>query len=258
MAGNITTKRLEAWMYRAPNEHFALIVSIFLLIIFGLIFSSINFIVFLFLLILGLIYIQLTQAQYIGNAVKVTPSQFAELYDVFNCHTERLNINSANLYIKQDPYLNAFTVGLGTCSVVLTSSLVEQLSLSELDFVIGHELGHFQSGHTVISSLINPLGGTNPLGFLIFGIWSRVAEYTSDRAGLILCNNIDSAVSSMIKLSVGGRLFGRFNAADYVDQIKSSKDASVKFSETLLSHPLTTNRIRRLLQFWRESFTINS
>jgi Zn-dependent protease with chaperone function len=211
---------------------------------------------FLLLLVLGIIYVQLNQAQFLGNAIRIYQNQFPEIYEIFRIHAVNLQINKASLYIVQNPIPNAYTIGITSCSVILTSGLVEQFSLKELNFTLAHELGHYKAGHTKISTLINPLGSTNIFSNIIFGFWQRKTEYSADRCGLILSKDLDSGITALLKLSIGGKLFEDFNLNGYLAQIKKADTTSVKLSELLIDHPLTTNRIRKLIYFWKESFTI--
>ena len=128
--------------------------------------------------------------------------------------------------------------------------------MKELNFTLAHELGHYKAGHTKISTLINPLGSTNIFSNIIFGFWQRKTEYSADRCGLILSKDLDSGITALLKLSIGGKLFEDFNLNGYLAQIKKADTTSVKLSELLIDHPLTTNRIRKLIYFWKESFTI--
>lgn len=246
--------QIESWMFRVPNEYWALFFSITIFIVISAALSLWNLYVYLVLLIIGIIYIQLQQAQFMGNAIRLHQSQFPEIYTTFKKHAIRLGIDKASIYIIQNPIPNAFTIGITSCSVILTSALVEQFSPSELSFTIGHELGHYKAGHTKISSLVSPLGQGNIFTYLIFGIWQRRAEYSSDRCGLILTKDIDSGITGLIKLTLGKKLFQQFNMRGYLAQIRKAESTPVKLSELLVDHPLTTNRIKNLLKFWRESF----
>lgn len=249
------SQKVETWMFRVDGENLALFLGISFTLILAYIFSTINFWIFVFLLVVGLIYLKLNQAQQLGNSIRVYEKQFPELFEMFKNHSITLGIPRANLYIRQDPYLNAFTMGFNTCTVILNSALVEQLSLRELNFVIGHELGHFKSGHTKITSFINPLGQGNLFNDFIFGFWGRKAEYTCDRCGLLLTKDIDSAISSQLKIALGGNLFNRFKVEGYLPQLKKSDSNVVRYSELLISHPTTANRIRSIINYWNENFT---
>ncbi|MCL4389875.1 MAG: M48 family metallopeptidase [Patescibacteria group bacterium] len=216
--------------------------------------SLINLYLLVIAVIVGLVYIRLQQAQFLGNALRVHEDQYPELFSIFKHHAQLLGIHRASLYIKQDPYPNAYTIGVTSCSVVLTSALAEQFSSRETSLTIGHELGHYKAGHTKISSVLIPLGTGNTFSNLIFGFWQRKTEYSADRCGLILTKDIDAAITSLLKLTVGSKFFEKISLPGYLTQMKSAGGASFKFSEMLVDHPLTTNRIRSLLLFWRENF----
>ncbi len=244
-------------MFRSPNENLFLVLSIVSLFIAGYLLSLIDVWLLLGAIVLALVYVRIEQASYIGNALRVHQSQFPDIYRIFQDHATRLGISKANLYIKQDPFLNAYTLGFQTCTVILSSALVEQLTRKELAFVLGHELGHFAAGHTKLSTLFNPIGTNNVISNFIFGFWNRKCEYSSDKCGLILTKDIDSSISALIKLAIGEKLFRDLDMEGYIEQIKVSDNKITTMSETLSSHPYITNRIKSLLVFWRESFVVS-
>lgn len=253
-------EKVETWMFRAPYEWLSLAVSLLLIIGLGYLFAQLDWI---YLLIIGvtIIYVWLLQFQYLGSAVRVHKDQFPEIYEIFKDHAKRLGISRAVLYIEQDPYLNAYALGINRCVVVLSSALVEQLDEKELSFVIGHELGHYKAGHTKISTIFNP---PQLPGFLkmftnsVFLFWNRRQEYTSDRCGLVLTKDFDSAASALIKLSIGGNLYKKMDVNSYLSQIVTANSSVVGLSELALSHPLITNRIKNLRLFWKQNFVKSS
>lgn len=254
-------KIILPWMYRSTNELFVLVVTLVSLVVVGWLFFSLNIYVFIGGVIFAVVATQVEQTQYLGSAVKVYSQQFPEIYKIFRKHAIALGIPNASLYIKQSPTLNAVTLGVSRCTVVLHSALVEQLSLDELSFVLGHELAHFQAGHTKISQVFNPLGNisNNIIGqviSLIFGYWQRLAEYSCDNCGLVLTKNIDMVITTQIKLAIGKNLFEKLDMDAYINQIKKSQNNTVRLSEALAlaSHPLTANRISNLVSYWKENF----
>lgn len=250
---------LSASSYKVPGESFSLFITIILILLVAWVFSLWNFWVVIGLAIFAVISVRVQQSQFLGNAMRLHGSQFPEIYQVFEDYARQLGISRASLYINQDPSLMAFTMGIEHCTVVLSSALVEQLDKKELSFVIGHELGHYAAGHTKITTLLSPVGNGHYLTNFIFSFWNRKAEYSSDRCGLILTKDLDSAISVLIKLAVGGRLYKQVDIHGYLSQLKKATDGSAQFSEMFVDHPLITNRVKALYYFWKQNFVkINS
>ncbi len=152
-----------------------------------------------------------------GDAIAVThksmPSQ-AELFEQA-CHALNWNSTETHFFVYYDPHLNAFTTGSKEPVVMATSALVDELSPEELLFVLGHELGHYLCGHCRCQTLARYAMGATAfaaeasLGIAGLGIisrplllgWSRQAEFSADRAGLLACQNFEAASAVYMKLA---------------------------------------------------------
>ena len=123
------------------------------------------------------------------------------------------------MYVQADPTLSAQTVGMDRPIIVLSSGLVHHLDDDELRFVIGHELGHAISGHAVyrtlllrllgLGGLLNAIpGGALGIRMVTVGLleWSRKAELSADRAGLLASQDPTAALRTHMKLASGGTL----------------------------------------------------
>ena len=131
--------------------------------------------------------------------MRVDERQFARLHRLLAEVGRSLDVSDLpEMYVAADPALSAATVGMDRPIIVLSSGLVHHLDDDELRFVIGHELGHAVSGHAVYRTLLMRLLG---LGGLLYAVpggaigirmvtvglleWSRKAELSADRAGLL-------------------------------------------------------------------------
>ncbi len=100
-----------------------------------------------------------------------------------------------------------------------TRALLDGLDEEETRFVLGHELGHAQSGHALYQSLLFwlmrltgalswvPLGALG-LRAIIAALqeWSRKAELSGDRAGLLAVQDPAVALRVQMKMASGGEL----------------------------------------------------
>ena len=80
--------------------------------------------------------------------------------------------------------------------------------------------------------------------------WSRRAEYTSDRGGLIACRNLGAAVSAMGKLAIGPTLFESMDIDALLRQRDDlGGDVVARLSEKFAGHPFVVNRVGALRTF---------
>ncbi len=91
----------------------------------------------------------------------------------------RVGLSAKGFYVmdgsKRSAHSNAFFTGMGANKrVVFFDTLLEQLSLDEMEAVLAHELGHFKLRHIpklMISSFLISLVGLATLGFLSGQTW---------------------------------------------------------------------------------------
>ncbi len=168
----------------------------------------------------------------------------------------RLRAAAPPVYVREDPTLNAFTMGLGGKNIlVLNSALIREMPPEELLFVVGHELGHLKFGHTTWLTLTSPLrlNRFNWVGMLIglvFNTWSLRAEYTADRAGLVAVGSGVSAVSALHRIAAGAGI--ESGSVPDAGSDASSQDTVVEhLAESLGTHPFLHHRTRGVLAFAR-------
>jgi Zn-dependent protease with chaperone function len=245
---------------RSPGESAALLLGVGLFAASWLIFDVVTDAVPLLVVSLGLIvYVLYQQGAVKGSGVAVSPRSFPEVDALAQKAAARLGIGKPDLFIRHSQELNAYALGLlGPSCVVLHSATVHTLhdAPQELQFIIGHEFTHIRCSHVVWQTVAakNPILGRIPILNLVlplfFGWWSRQAEYTADRGGLIACGDLAASQRALARLAIGPELFGRLNVDEYIKQAYEG-DMSTKFSELFSTHPLLTKRILALAEFAR-------
>lgn len=203
----------------------------------------------LLLLIFGVGYItsNLKRKEILANAVQIGPHQRPDLYEVLEEVQKLLPPVKIDLFINQNPVMNAYTFGYGEpYTVVLTSSLVEKLSKTEIKAVIGHEMGHILFGHVRIISLMSTQFG---LGRLFFYKWSRSCEYSADSVALIASRgDLIPLTSSLLKLAWG--LDDSVDIEEFLAQLDG--DSGTLSMEVFSTHPFMNNRIKNLIRLARQ------
>jgi len=236
---------------RVRGEIWSLMVSVVLVLFVTFVVFQINIYFVIGAVLFQLIYVLATQRQLVGNSLVVNENQFEDIDVLVIENAEQLKILRPKIYITQDPYINAYTIGfIKPYAIVLTSSLVETFARDELDYVLGHEMGHIKYGHSKILSLISPIGNVFPFISWLYGGWQRKSEYTADRVGLELTGKIKPALTAIIKMSVGSKLAKLVDIDEVIKQIgEGRKGFMSKVGEFMLTHPYSTNRIRAIVEY---------
>ncbi|RMI32898.1 M48 family metallopeptidase [Nocardia stercoris] len=203
---------------------------------------------------------------YLATAVRVDERQFRTLHQLREDCVRVLDTSiTPEMFVLQDPEVNAFTIGMDVPFIVLTTGLVDLLDVEELRFVIGHELGHALSGHAVYRTMLMhllrladglgwmPIGGW-ALRAIIAALmeWSRKSELSGDRAGLLCGQDVDASVRVHMKLA-GGAMVREMNhaaflaQADDYDRTGDLRDGVLKLLNLeLQSHPFSVLRAAEL------------
>ena len=182
------------------------------------------------------------------NGIKISPSQFPEVYSRISEIAAKMNIERIpDIYVLQSGgILNAFaTRFFGRNMVVLYSEIFELIkndAAGELDFVIAHELAHIKRRHITKQILILPAMWIPFLG----SAYSRAREYTSDRFAAYYTGNSESAKNAMVILAVGKKLYQDVNKLQFIEQLDKEKGFMIWLSKKTSTHPPLPERIREI------------
>ena len=206
------------------------------------------------LLLSYLLYVKIQQAQLLGGSVRVSAQQMTDVDALVKTAATRLDVEVPQVFVRQDPTLNAFALGTwGRKAIVLHSALVEALTPEELLGIIGHELSHIKCRHTLWLVFLQP--GVQVPFFsqafaFLFMSWSRKAEYTCDRGALLASRNLETCVTAFAKMAVGAQLYQRLNLPSLIHQgTELREDSLTGLAEMLQTHPFLVKRIQALWHF---------
>jgi Zn-dependent protease with chaperone function len=205
------------------------------------------------------IFKQLGQSQLLGQAVQVSERQLPRIHALATTASATLHIPPPRVFVVSNPTLNAATYGTNDDSfVVLHSGLVDQYSDAELLAVIGHECGHIHNSHvaylTALHYLTTMAGVFLPWvlqpALVTLRAWSRRAEITCDRAGMLVCRDAVASERAIAKLALGSaKLYEEFNLDAFLEQNDEAGRGVGRFMELFATHPWLPKRVLAMRVF---------
>lgn len=217
-------------------------------------------------------------AMNMGMSVRCGPRQFGTLHRILREACQVLDMPEPELYVTSNPFPNAFAGGVERPYITLRSSVVDALSDAELYHLIGHELGHIKAGHMLyktIASVLVPLieligrrtfglGDVAGMGLVLaMAEWSRQAEISADRAGLLVTQDLGTSLDANLALTAGPtRLRCEMSREAFLEQARTYQDAppldavgkalAFLLAGSTFSHPMPVHRAQQL-ERWHQS-----
>lgn len=190
----------------------------------------------------------------LAHALRVDRDLFPDLAERVEVCARRTGLSDLPAaFIGNDPKVNAMCIpwsnrGREDFAILLTSGLVDLLTPAELQFVIGHEIGHFVYRHFTYPAVGEEVNLGERLATLNL---QRAAEISADRMGLLAANSVEEACSAMIKTACGlGQPHLRLHVPSILAQFRELTNEVGGHAETAFdTHPLMAIRVRSLLRF---------
>lgn len=156
-----------------------------------------------------------------ADDIEISAQQLPEVYDLYIEAGARLGLSPESLpplFVEQQRAPNASTAGVERAHLVVTAGLLELMTDGELVAILGHELGHVQSGHFTYTTALHRVHDLasiatsmtpvsidelmlRALGNPAVLAWVRAAERTADRAGMLAARRPRDMVTALMKLA---------------------------------------------------------
>lgn len=195
--------------------------------------------------------------------LRVTTSKYREAYNEVENQGEGINITNESLPkmhqqlvdacqilgVKEIPTYSTdweyapyhFSNGEKHRRIVMMSGSADLFTDDEMMFVLGHELGHMACGHKPYHMLLETfyMPFVNDAAFKAWASiiklplmeWYRISDYTADRMGLLCCQDINAAITTMIKKA--GLPKKCYNNIDVQGFIQQAREFEEKFTDTM-------------------------
>lgn len=176
-----------------------------------------------------------------GKTVKVTKSNFPKIYHKKEKISKILDIKSPDIFIYEDFYYGADTVGLTKPWIEVSAKTIRDFTEKELTFLIARQISFIYLKFTINKvyaeqyiktlDLLETTPGINIVNIfgtidlyqkafkLIYYNWLREVNHIADIYGLIFSGCIDSSISSIIKLIINDiDLAKKIKISEYLEQ----------------------------------------
>ncbi|MBF2066877.1 MAG: M48 family metallopeptidase [Calothrix sp. C42_A2020_038] len=217
--------------------------------------------------------------QIIGGDFKVTSRNFPVLYNALVETCSILDITVPELYLfRGTGHIEARTVGVEKPVIGVNLETMEWLSPNELMFIFGYEVARIKGKYLAYQQIANVMPALkNIIGATTFGMgglaangleialynWMIMSRFSADRAGLLACQDIDVAITTLMKIGgLPAEYLNEDTINDFVTQARAFEldklDNLSKIAKTFsfMEHhfPWTVMRASELLK-WAESGT---
>lgn len=132
----------------------------------------------------------------------------------------------------------------GNAVIEISSSVVERLTVDEMIYIFGHELGHYIFPYEYERDASGTASSLEDASI------SRVGEICMDRVGLIACRDVNAACSAALKMQSGlGAQHLICDIGTYGQEAVKGYKLEPTFSDLISSHPQLFLRIRAVMLF---------
>ena len=157
--------------------------------------------------------------EFLATAIRLSEKQMPDTYMLLPPICEKLGIDVPDLYMVQSRNkndLNAFTGGITTPFVCVTSELIKQMPSQMVASILAHECGHIACKHYLYHSLARSFANgieASPLSkipairrhltktlvtALLF--WDRCSELSADRAAVLCDGDSGKTIDALLRI----------------------------------------------------------
>ena len=177
-----------------------------------------------------------------GEGINITNESLPKMHQQLVDACEILGVKEIPTYSTDWEYAPYhFSNGEKHRRIVMMSGSADLFTDDEMMFVLGHELGHMACGHKPYHMLLETfyMPFVNDAAFKAWASiiklplmeWYRMSDYTADRMGLLCCQDINAAITTMIKKAGLPKKY--YNNIDVQGFIQQAREFEENFTDTM-------------------------
>lgn len=202
------------------------------------------------------------QPDFLGKTVKVTAKQFPQVSSMIQelCTYEQMECPA--VYVYEDYYYGAESYGINSYWIELSAKTIQDFSEDELKFVLAREIYKISDGVTRQKTMMeerfkmirqlapNELEQVSKMPFYH---WYRLANYSADNYGYLMCGSIKSSVDAILMMVLNSRMLaGQVDVKEFIGQaseINKLDDMVFNYTKADESVPYAPHRIQSLMAY---------
>lgn len=209
---------------------------------------------------------KLRKPDLLGKTVMVTKRQFGKIYEIAMKIANILKIKIPSIYVYEDFYYGVEAKGADNPWIEISAKTLTDFDEQELQFLIAREMCSIKHKHCYYRTLSEESLEALSHHHIVPGTdtviktlkvsmyrWSRITNYTEDSFGYLVCGNLKSCVSAILKLVLNNCYLAKnIDVMEYIKQaenINAFDDAVYNFTKMDEKVPYGPFRIKYLISF---------
>lgn len=205
---------------------------------------------------------KIKQPDYLGKTVRVSEKQFPEVYRMMRDMSDYEGMECPTVYVYEDYYYGAESCGVSNFWIELSAKTIQDLTDREPQFVLAREIYKIADGvtkqRTMMEERFKVIRQMAPDEFeksskLSFYHWYRLANYSADNYGYLVCGSVKSSVDAVLKMVLNSVMLAeRVDVKEFISQaseINILDDMVSNYTKADESVPYAPHRIQSLLAY---------
>ena len=206
----------------------------------------------------------------LGKTVRVTDKQFPRVNVLLEEASKELGLRKPEMFVYENYYYGAESYGIDKPWIEISAKTIQDFSEKELIFVIAREIFQISDGvtkqKTMLEERLKTMKSVAPtqveqISKLSFYRWYRLANYSADNFGYLMCGSVSAAVNAIMLTVLNSRLLvQQTDLNEFINQaseINKLDDEVYNYTKADELVPYAPFRIQNLLAFAESDRGIN-
>ena len=199
---------------------------------------------------------------FLGKTVRVSEKQFPKVFQMVGGMAKEAGISSPTVYVYEDYYYGAESYGISNSWIEVSAKTIQDFTDKELQFVLAREIYKIADGvtkqRTMMEERFKVIRQMAPdqlekSSRLSFYHWYRLANYSADNYGYLMCGSVKNSVDAVLKMVLNSVMLAeQVDVKEFISQaseINRLDDMVLNYTKADESVPYAPHRIQNLLAY---------